>query len=201
MLRPSRPALLPHHRFRAGTAQTLQAAQGQARGRGQAGFWGCAEVTSEDLQKLEARIAQIENGQVSGQIQNEEVAGLKARLALDETTENEKASASEERMNALSARILDLEFVQHETMGHIPSKSKKSGVAGDDHDPLAMHDPDNKARPLVWNIPGGEDGASNPDATGDGRPPTISEQKYSLRCSRAGPTSKPRHSGYGDLRV
>jgi hypothetical protein len=198
MLRPSRPALLPHHRFRAGTAQTLQAAQGQARGRGQAGLWSCAEVTSEDLQKLEARIAQIENGQVSGQIQNEEVAGLEARLALVETTENEKASASEERMNALSARILDLEFVQHATMGHIPSKSNKPGVA-----------PGKKAVPLVWNMPGGEDGASNPDATGHGNPDatgddklhTTSEQKYSLRCSRAGPTSKPRHSGYGDLRV
>lgn len=212
MLRPSRPALLPHHRFRAGTAQTLQAAQGRARGRGQAGFWSCApkpEVTAEDVQKLEARIAQIENGQVSGQIQNEEFTGLEARIAqIEGVTKDVKTLQANETWT--KKEILKIHNFLNDKFD-TSSMHRES-----DHGNIGGHsrDVDNNTAPPVWIMPDGEDGASNADATvdenpgdgntdatGDGKLHTISAKKYSLRCSRAGPTSKPRHSGYGDLRV
>ena len=186
MLRPSRPALLPQHRFqlhnaawRAGTAQTLQAAQGQARGRGQAGFWGCApnpEVTAEDVQKLEARIAQIENGQVSGQIQNEEVTGLEARIAqIEGVTKDVKTWTKAEilKIHSFLDDNFDTSSMHRESdQGNLVKTIAKRG---------------NPAK-VVDRIP--KFNVVTPDDTGDGNKAAAAAAPFALR-----------KSGYGDLRV
>ena len=157
MLRPSRPALLPHHRFRAGTAQTLQAAQGRARGRGQAGFWSCApnpEVTAKQFHDVVERLELVEKTTTDLVAKTGLVAKTKVLNNTDSDTDSDTDSET----------------------GHVPTAVESIA----ERDTAHPH----KAPSKIWT-------PSKPKQ----------DNLYSLRCSRAGPTSKPRHSGYGDLRV
>jgi hypothetical protein len=201
MLRPSRPALLPHHRFRAGTVQTLQAAQGQARGRGQAwGFWDCApkpEVTSDSMSDTDSD-TDSDAGHVPTAVESiaeSDVVNMQAdikQLEEEMRTISKLAINNAASIGAMSQINTEKTPDEHsDKLSWLPKDPPSHGLGGTRH-------PD-KAPPKIWTPPKLKQ--DNPDATGDGNPPTILEKKYSLRCSRAGPTSKPRHSGYGDLRV
>ena len=199
MLRPSRPALLPHHRFRAGTAQTLQAAQGQARGRGQAGwFWDCPESKVTEQIESVARRVTTNNDKVAA------VAEMVEGNTADITSLNEIIKKLQGDTQNIKHGQVQLEVMQMNIKNilerNFPDVNLDTTQLGDVHRDVQAHRSrytKHTADATVDENPG--DG--NTDATGDGKLHTISAKKYSLRCSRAGPTSKPRHSGYGDLRV
>ena len=208
MLRPSRPALLPQHRFqlhnaawRAGTAQTLQAAQGQARGRGQAGwFWDCPKPESEVTEQVETIAQQVTTNNDKVAAVAEMVEGNTADItSLSEIIKKLQGDTQNIKHGQVQLEVMQMN-IKNILERNFPDVNLDTTQLGDVHRDVhahrsryTKHTPD----ATVDENPG--DG--NTDATGDGKLHTISAKKYSLRCSRAGPTSKPRHSGYGDLRV
>ena len=189
MLRPSRHALLPHHRFRAGTVQTLQAAQGQARGRGQAwGLWDCAskpEVTSDSMSDTDSH-TDSETGHVPTAVES----------IAESDFENMKQNI--EQLKEEMSNISTLAINNAASIGVIENNnSKKTPDEHRDTYPLSKKNPrlggmknatnpDNYKRKPEWIIPG--DG--NADDTGDDNKAAAAAAPFALR-----------KSGYGDLRV